>query len=129
MQNKKIIISVFCLPILCGCSVFMAANKSGTSIEKLGECRTRTCILSKDASPVHTKKDKKGNVIEESYHVKKPTGSAARSVMHGVLDVATFGIWEVAGTPIEGTLNKKDFYAIRVFYQEDGETIKAVQLN
>lgn len=49
--------------------------------------------------------------------------------MHGFLDVATFGIWEIAGTPIEGTLNKNEFYSVKVIYQKDGETIKSVLLS
>ena len=28
--------------------------------------------------------------------------SAGRAVAHGVMDVLTFGVWEIVGTPIEG---------------------------
>ncbi|EKE00885.1 MAG: hypothetical protein ACD_21C00258G0002 [uncultured bacterium] len=129
MLNKKLMISLLCAPLLSGCSVFMAAHKTGVDAEKLGECRTRACIISKGAVPVHTKKDSKGEITEETYQVKKPTGSAARAVMHGGLDVLTCGLWEVIGTPVEGTLDKDKFYTIKVTYQKDGETVKAVQLN
>ena len=129
MLNKNLIISLLCIPLLSGCSVFMAAHKTGVDSEQLGECRTRACIISKGAVPLHAKKDNKGNIIEEAYQVKKPTGSAARAVMHGVLDISTFGLWEIAGTPIEGTMDKNKSYPIKVIYQNDGETIKAIQLN
>jgi hypothetical protein len=29
--------------------------------------------------------------------------SAGRAAVHGVMDILTFGIWELAGTPIEAT--------------------------
>jgi hypothetical protein len=59
--------------------------------------------------------------------VQKPKGSAGRAAMHGVLDVFTLGIWEVAGTPIEGTKGKKEMYPIKIYY-EDGEKINRVEL-
>jgi len=39
--------------------------------------------------------------------------------MHGLLDVATLGVWEVAGTPIEATKNKK-YVTLTVQYSADG---------
>ncbi len=45
--------------------------------------------------------------------------------MHGLLDVATLGIWEVAGTPIEGTKNNERFYVYKVQYDHEGNVIKA----
>lgn len=112
---------------MSSCSVVMAANKKGTSSEELSACTTRACILSKDVKPVESKKNKKGVVIEETYEVEKPQGSAARAAMHGVLDVATLGIWEVAGTPIEGTLNDNKKYLVKVNYDVSGK-ITSIQL-
>lgn len=129
MSNQSLIIAIFCLPLITGCSVFMAANKTGISAEKLGECRTRTCVISKGAISASVKKNVSGTITEETYTVKKPSGSAARAAMHGLLDISTLGIWEIAGTPIEGTLNKKEHYSVKIIYQNDGETIKTVQLN
>lgn len=47
--------------------------------------------------------------------------------MHGVLDVATWGLWEIVGTPVEGQLGKKETVPIRVYYDKD-ENIKKVEL-
>lgn len=122
---------VFCAIIfsmqMSSCSVVMAANKKGTSSEELSACTTRSCILSKEVKPIESKKNKKGVVIEETYEVEKPQGSAARAAMHGVLDVATLGIWEVAGTPIEGTLNDNKKYLVKVNYDVSGK-ITSIQL-
>jgi len=110
-----------------GCSVVMASKTKGTSIETLRECRTRTCVLSKDGVEKLSRKDlEKGEFIEE-YRVLKRTGSASRAVMHGVLDVFTLGLWEIAGTPIEGAAGKKTYLGIRIFYDKDN-SIKNVEI-
>lgn len=109
-----------------GCSVFMAAKKEGVSVEELSQCRTRSCVLSKGAVPNKTEKNEQGEIIE-TYTVQAPKGSTARAVMHGVLDVATFGIWEAAGTPMEGAMGKKKYYSIKVIYDKD-ENVKKVEL-
>ncbi|WP_375358747.1 hypothetical protein [Candidatus Tisiphia endosymbiont of Neophilaenus lineatus] len=40
-----------------------------------------------------------------------------RAVGHGVLDVMTLGVWEVAGTPVEGAIsNNRGYITARVTY-------------
>lgn len=82
-------------------------EKEGASIHELSQCKTKTCLLSKGAIPAD-RKNEDGLLIEECYQVQKPKGTASRAVMHGLLDVVTLGIWEVAGTPIEGSVGKKE---------------------
>jgi len=48
--------------------------------------------------------------------------------MHGLLDVATLGIGEVAGTPIESSYDKEKYYAIRVTYETGTENFKQIAL-
>jgi len=48
-----IILSFLFLP---SCSVYMASKKEGVSIDELSQCKTRSCILSKGATPLETKK-------------------------------------------------------------------------
>lgn len=123
------IITIFLVSLLLsGCSVFMAAHSDGVDTNTLGACKTRSCFLAKGAVPVETKKGRNGNIVSETFQAQMPTGSAARAAMHGVLDVATLGLWEVAGTPIEGAKNQKQYYMLRVFYASDGETVKSIQL-
>jgi hypothetical protein len=123
---KKILLLPLLLP-LASCSVYMAANKQGTSVEKLNSCRTRSCIIAHGAKPTFTKKNANGMIIEETYHIMKPKGSYARAVMHGALDLSTCGLWELAGTPIEYSLDKTKRYAVKVHYQ-NGEEIKSIEL-
>jgi len=113
---------------LSSCSVVMSAKGGGVDITELSKCGTRTCILSKDIQPMSHKTDKNGTIVYEEYKAYPPTGSAARAAMHGVLDVATFGIWEVAGTPIEAVKGEKQYYVVKINYEKDGNTIKTVQI-
>jgi len=48
--------------------------------------------------------------------------------MHGALDVATLGMWEVAGTTMEGVLSQPDKYGVLVKYAKNGEDIKSIQV-
>ena len=127
MSKLITMLMVLSLLFLPSCSVYMAAKKEGVSIDELNQCKTRSCIISKGAIPVETKKNGLYRIIEETYQVQKPTGSAGRAAMHGVLDVFTLGLWEVAGTPIEGSMGEKEMYPIRIYY-EDGDKIKSIEL-
>ena len=58
--------------------------------------------------------------LEEIYQVRRQKGSSLRSFVHGVLSVATLGIWNVVGYPIEGFVSSKDFIVFRVDYDPMG---------
>src|SRR4051812_20091293 len=107
---------------LTACSVYMASTgNGGVDPVSLMQCKTRTCILAKKADLVSQQKNAQGQLISEVYYAKNPTRSSSRAVMHGVLDVATLGLWEAAGTPIEGVANSSNTYTIKVFYKADQE--------
>lgn len=129
MKNKifNLLLVLSCLP-LASCSVYMASQQKGASADEIANCKTRTCLLNKGAVTITQQTNKAGTVTEETMQVQKPTGSAARAVMHGALDVATLGVWEVAGTPVEGVLNKPDKYGIKVHYRSNGEDIQRIEL-
>ncbi|MEW6214676.1 MAG: hypothetical protein AB1478_05655 [Nitrospirota bacterium] len=121
-------ISLLLVTVLClsSCSVFMAAKHEGTSPEEIQQCRTRGCLLAKGVEVISSEKNVDGELID-TCKVMKKKGSTARAIMHGLLDVATLGIWEVAGTPIEGATGKKEYFTIRVYYDKE-ENIKKVEL-
>lgn len=111
--------------ILCGCSVYMASNKKGADFDTLNACRTKTCLIANGAQPLQIS----GLPTDtEAFKVLKAQGSTGRAVMHGVLDVATLGIWEIAGTPMEGAYNKDEYYGIRVTFDHGTENIKQISL-
>ncbi len=45
--------------------------------------------------------------------------------MHGVFDVATMGLWEIVGTPIEGHVGKDEMFVLDIYYDKDGNIKKA----
>ena len=88
------------------------------------DCRTEACILVlKDTEELSTEETPTGKVV--TYRSLQKQGSTGRAVMHGLLDVATLGIWEIAGTPIEGSKKKEKFYVYNVEYDNDGNVIRA----
>lgn len=106
----------------------MAAKTEGTSLEQLQTCKTRACVIAQPGVEIiSSKKDNKERIVEETYKVTLKKGSTARAVMHGVLDVATLGLWEVAGTPMEGKLGEKKILVIKIYYDEN-ENIEKVEL-
>ncbi len=104
----------------------MAANKSGNDISKVQSSRTRGQVLSTGAKIIASEKDADGCLVE-TYQLQKEKGSIARAIMHGVLDVSTLGVWEAVGTPIEGSMNKKEYVSFKVFYDKN-EGIKKIEL-
>lgn len=125
---RTLLVTFVCLSV-CACSVVMASRNGGVNPKKLTQCRTRSCLIAVGATPIEHKNNKHGKLVSESFRATMPTGSAARAVMHGLLDVSTLGIWEVVGTPIEATKGKKTGYVINAQYAEDGSTIKHMTFN
>lgn len=104
----------------------MAAHKEGADVSQIQACHTRAQFLQLGAKVVNSERLPSGELVE-TYQIPKEKGSAARAVMHGLLDVGTLGIWEVAGTPIEGSLDKQEFITVKVTYGPD-EVAKRAEL-
>lgn len=112
---------------LSSCSVAMAAKKSGHSIEQVQTATTRMQMQNLALKVLSTEKDAQGHIVE-TYQIEKSRGSAARAIMHGVLDLSTCFLWEIAGTPIEVGMNKKETFAVRVTYAADDNRVEKVEL-
>lgn len=123
---KNLIVLMLGLTLLSSCSVVMAAKKDGTSIEKVQGARTRAQILSTGPLVISSEYNECSELVEV-YQFQKPRGSAARAFMHGALDISTCGLWEVIGTPIEACQNEKEFYVIRITYDQN-DIVKLVEL-
>ena len=105
MKNFFIVISLFCL---CGCSVGMAL--SGKEEPNLGAIRvgsTRGEVEMHLGSPFTSTSLEDGMRIDIYEYEIGNEPSAGRAIGHGVMDVLTFGIWEIVGTPIEGVQGEK----------------------
>lgn len=106
-----------CLAVT-GCSVGMAL--SGKEEPNLGAIRkgcTRGQVELQLGSPVKSVTNTDGTRVDiYEYEIgNKP--SAGRALGHGVMDVLTFGLWEVIGTPIEGFQGEK--HRITITYDQN----------
>lgn len=125
-KNIHIILSVISMCSLSSCSVAMAAKKDGSSIQKIQKCHNRMNFLALGGSVISSETLENGDLVE-TYTFKTEKGSISRAVMHGLLDISTCCIWEVIGTPIEGSYSN-DFFSVKVIYDKD-ENIKSIMLN
>lgn len=123
---KKLILVLSCIAFFPSCSVVMASRRDGTSFAQVQSSRTRSQLLSLGGSIQHTEHLPSGELVE-IYRFQKERGSAVRAVMHGLLDLGSGFLWELAGTPIEGSLGRKEYFSIKVTYDADN-TIKKVEL-
>lgn len=114
--------------MLTGCSVADAAKKRGVEMSKVMACTNINCFLSLRDTEVlnRSSTDDEGEKIQ--FKSLKPAGSTGRAVMHGLLDVATLGIWEVAGTPIEANLNDENYYVYTGYFDKNQSLLK-VEMN
>jgi hypothetical protein len=114
-------ISVLCLS---GCAVYMACPKEGARVQDVQSCRTRQQFVNLGSKILSTERTPDGDTIE-IYQIPKERGSAVRAIMHGVLDLSTAGVWELAGTPLEIYLNRNEIITIKVTYDSKDVPIKA----
>lgn len=104
--------------LLPSCSVVMASNKSGIEIDMLQSAWSRTQLIAMGAEPMISEKNQEGQLVE-TYKVQRERGSIARAFMHGTLDLFTLFLWEMAGTPIESSLDEIKYYCVKVTFDEN----------
>lgn len=114
-----------CCAILISCSVYMAASHEGVSSEDLFGCKARDCLVAQGCLPTGTSEENGWRT--ETFVFKTKKASATRAVIYSLLDLATIGLWEIAGTPIEGSGRDKT-QAIKVFYEEGSTAIDRIEL-
>ena len=107
---------------LQGCSVGMAM--SGKKQPELREIRvgpTSGEIEMQLRTPIENS-EKNGRRIDVYEYEIGNEPSAGRAIGHGVMDVLTLGLWEIAGTPIEGVEGEKK--RLLITYDENDYVIK-----
>ena len=124
--NFAAITVIICL-LLQGCSVGMAmSGKEQKDTSILFPGAPRQVVIAKLGPPETSTKDKEGNYIDSYFIVKGNAPSTGRAVAHGALDVATLGLWEVVGTPMEMGAGSEDASRIIIYY-DDEEKIRDLQ--
>jgi len=122
---KLLVFLIFIVLALSSCSVVMSGKTSGTDMKDFTKSTTRSGIVAHDGVTITaTETNEQGVIVCEDYLVQKKKGSIMRAVMHGVLDVATLGLWEVIGTPVEMSQGGKTYIPVRVCYNDMQEVEK-----
>lgn len=106
----------FLLPLaLSSCSVMLASRKGGVSAEDLQHLCTREDVLKISEKPLKSEKNAEGHLVEV-YAIPAQKGSIFRAAVHAVLDVPTFFLWELIGTPIEAALSEQKYVEIQATF-------------
>jgi hypothetical protein len=115
--------------MLTSCSVFMAAkqpDKKNVDLFKIGT--HRSMLLAEFGMPtVRELRNGKKHEIYKFVQGYSAGAKAGRAVFHGAADVLTFGLWEVVGTPVEGTFSG-DEMAFEVSYDDDNRVDQVIAL-
>lgn len=103
---------------LSGCSVGMAlSGKKDPDLSVIKPGANRSVVELQLGSPIKTATLENGKTSAVYEYEMGNEPSAGRAVAHGAMDVLTFGIWEVVGTPIE--IINGDKYQLTVTYNVD----------
>ena len=128
VSSILLILSIF---VLSNCSVYKAASNEGVSVSDVSKCKKRGCFLSIGMNIVDSHQDSDGK-FKETYRgqARKSGVNYFRAAGHGVLDVATLGLWEVVGTPIEGAVSNNLGYitAIATYEHKDALEVEKVEI-
>lgn len=113
-----------------GCSVFMAANqpdKKDLSVLAAGTPRAR--LLAEFGQPISSRLQGERRIDLFSFvQGYRKEVKAARAMGHGVVDIATVGLWEFAGTSAETVLDGKKL-SFEVTYNRADVVERVVRLS
>ena len=116
------------VPLLAGCSVFMAAKADGTDSSKICQCTTKKQLASLGSSLIYMERIDDRHTLEV-YQVPKDHSSAIRATMHGVLDVCTGLSWELVGTPIELYIGRPEYAIVRITHDNEKDIVTKVEIS
>jgi len=122
-------VCLFLCAALSGCSVFMAANQPDLrDLSVLTAGTRRQAIIAELGQPVTSRLVGMNRVdlftFTQGYSKEAKVG---RAFAHGTLDVATGGVWEIAGTPTEAVFSGKKL-SYEVTYDRLDRVLRVVRL-
>jgi len=125
-MNGKLRLALIALSasVCSGCSVYMAANQPAAKNLALLKAGTpRTNLIAEYGPPIssETKNGTRHDIFKftQGYSGEAKVG---RALVHGAADVATLGLWEVVGTPVEGHFNGDEVSAEVMYDAQDRVT-------
>lgn len=127
-MDSRLFIIGFSL-LLTGCSVYKASSNEGISVVDIQNCKRKFCLLSHGMQCLE-KTETEGIITEVYKAMSRKSGvNYLRAAGHGVLDVITLGLWEVAGTPIEGAAdNNRGYIIARTTRNSDSDVFNSIEI-
>lgn len=124
-----ILLFVFLIIQISGCSVFMAAKQPGTKdIDLFRAGTSRSMLLAEFGAPtVSELRDGKKFEIYKFIQGYSTGVKAGRALFHGAADVVTLGLWEIVGTPTESAFSGNEL-AYEVSYDENDRVDQVIVL-
>jgi hypothetical protein len=104
MNRNLTLLGSLCIPMLfsTGCAVGMAlSGERQPNLAAFSTGSTRGEVELQLGQSVQTTVREDGGRTDVYQYELGDEPSAGRAIGHGVMDVATLGLWEVVGTPIE----------------------------
>ena len=117
MTRLAVVVATIFLVLVCsGCSVYMAANQPGAKdLSLLNKGQPRAKLIAEFGQPIHS--ELKDGVRKDIFQRQQGYHSGVRAG-HATANVATLGLREVVGTPVEGYMNGTQLSA-EVAYDRD----------
>jgi len=135
-MKKSISVALMCLmlPMVAvsttGCAVKQAMDQPDKKdVSVLTEGKPRYRVIGELGKPVDSKTLENGNKVDVYSFIQGYSKGvkAARALGHGVMDVATFGLWEVIGSPAEAIASGNKVI-VRVHYDKNDLIEKIITL-
>lgn len=109
--------------MLPGCAVGMAlSGKRTPNISNIRRDMHRDEVIMTLGQPLKTMTKEDGGRVDEFKYQIGNDPSGGRAIGHAVMDILTFGAWEIIGTPIEGLQGKTCY--ITIGYDKNDKVIK-----
>jgi hypothetical protein len=122
MKKYFLALALFCLS---GCSVYMAWQEKGVSVNDVRNCADRGCFMALGSQELESKTRRDGTTAVV-YKVLRKNGDKGRSVGYAYKDLMTGGMSEVIFTPLEGYLSDNDSIIFKVIYNKADEAVKLI---
>ena len=133
MKKIILLLGVVLLLFSIGCSAVMAVKQPEQKNLNVLEMGThKDAVRAELGAPISTGVTVEGEKLEYDVFGFSEGNSrgwgVARAFLYGVLDFFTLGLWEVVGTPLEGSISGGEKKNIRVLYNERNKVVRVEDL-
>lgn len=133
MKKIILLLGVVLLLFSIGCSAVMAVKQPEQKNLNVLEMGThKDAVRAELGAPISTGVTVEGEKLEYDVFGFSEGNSrgwgVARAFLYGVLDFFTLGLWEVVGTPLEGSISGGEKKNIRVLYNERNKVARVEDL-